>query len=249
MALPSLYTVDRVMQVLFLLAEGDPLTAREVAGRLGIPVSTCYRYLTSLLATAMAAEVPGSRFTLGPRCVQLEAAYRKVTEVSTFHPIMQEIAERAGETVALLVPTESEAICIDTIESDYPLRYTFTKGVAKPMLRGASAKAMLPYLPPERVEDLISGSAELDAEGKDRLRAELPIIRSQGYVVTIGEVDRGVWAVGAPVLKTNGRLEASLSIIAPLFRVRGLENRLIELTVDAAKRMSSLTALEVHHAP
>lgn len=233
------------MQVLFLLAEHLALTVKEVAAHLEMPPSTSYRYLSSLKSSGMVWERQDSKYTLGPRSVQLETAFRKCFERSSYHPIMRDIAQQTGETVALLVPVDKVAVCIDTIESARHLRYTFSKGVAKPMLRGASAKAMLPFLPPEWVEQLIDSSGDLCEDEKGALRNEMPVIREQGYAVSYGEVDEGVWAVGAPVFKLNGALEASLSVIGPGFRIRGAEEKLIQLTLVAARRMSNIEGWEL----
>jgi IclR family acetate operon transcriptional repressor len=236
----SLSTVYRVMRLLFFLAEHGPATIPELAAHFALPRSTAYRYVAALKASGMANEVSDNRYTLGPRCVQLEAAFQRAYEVTNpHHSIMERLARETGETVALVIPLGSQAVCVDTIECPLPLRYAFTKGAVKPLLRGASAKALLPYLPQGWVAGLIDEATDLNNDQKRRLRAELPAIREQGYAVSLGEVDAGVWAVGAPVFREDGSLECSLSVIAPVFRVQDREEQLIQRTISAAQRMSN----------
>lgn len=245
----SLGTVERVMESLFFLTEHGPATIQELARHLDIPRSTAYRYIATLKSSGMLSEVGRSRYALGPRCVQLEAAFQRSYEISNpHHRIMQELGVATGETVALVVPLGNQAVCVDTIECPLPLRYAFTKGAVKPLLRGASAKALLPWLPEEWVQRLILEATDLTRAQKRRLEEEVPVIRQQGYAVSLGEVDSGVWAVGAPVFRFDGSLECSLSVIAPVFRIQDRQELIIQQTVRAAKRMSCQYDWEQKHA-
>lgn len=238
MSSQSLRTVDRAMQSLLAIAENAPITTGELARLLDVPASTTYRYIASLRKHGLVWELNDQTLAPGPRCVQLENSFRRTFHQSSYREIMERVARESGETVAVLVPQNDEAICIDTIESNQPLRYTFSKGVSKSMHRGASAKSMLPWLDSDWVTRTIATSDELTNEQRTSLLAELPLIRRQGFATSLGEVDQGVWAVGAPVFKTNGELDASLSLIAPHFRVQGQEQRFIELVVAAARAMT-----------
>lgn len=239
MSSQGLRTVDRAMESLLTIAAHAPITPAELSATLDVPVSTTYRYISSLRKHGLVWELSDSSLAPGPRCVQLEASFRRTFHQSSYREFMQKLSRETGETVALLVPHGDEAICIDTIESTLPLRYTFSKGTAKPMLRGASAKAMLPWLDAAWLHNAISNSAELSETQRERLRQELPHIRSQGYAVSLGEVDEGVWAAGAPVFKASGALDASVSVIAPHFRIKGAEERVISQVVAAARAMTN----------
>ncbi|HKI59276.1 MAG TPA: IclR family transcriptional regulator [Trueperaceae bacterium] len=245
----QLLTIQRAIAYLVQLADGGPTTAQQLAARFDVPTSTVYRYVAALKDAGMVWELPGGRLGLGPRCVQLEVGFRRALDAwSPYRPVMRDLAAATGETVALLVPVDAEAVCIDTVESDKPLRYTFSKGVAKPMLRGASAKAMLAYMPEERLECLLADDAAMDEHAREALLAELPVIRQRGYAVSQEEVDQGVWAVGVPVLNGAGEIEGSLSIIAPTFRVKGREAFLIRATLEAGTRIPSIQGRELVHA-
>lgn len=248
MSSQGLRTVDRAMESLLAIAAKAPITPAELSQTLGVPVSTTYRYLSSLRKHGLIWELADATVAPGPRCVQLEAAFRRTFHQSSYRELMAQLSRETGETVALLVPQGDEAICIDTIESTAPLRYSFSKGVAKPMLLGASAKAMLPWLDADWLDNAITTSPDLDDDQRGRLRAELPQIRDRGYATSIGEVDQGVWAVGAPIFKANGALDASVSVIAPHFRVVGAEQRLTELLVATAAAMTNSNGWEHEYA-
>lgn len=249
MSSQNLSTVDRVMRLLFHLAESPPLTVIEVAEHLRIPTSTAYRYIASLKAYGLVSQHVDSRYSIGPRCVQLEASFQRQFEAnSSCQEIMSSLAIETGETVAFVVPLKHEAVCVATVESEKPLRYTFRKGAAAPMLRGASAKAFLPWLDDSWVQHLIDVSDDIDDGQKDQLRAELAVIKERGYALSHGEVDEGVWTVGAPVFGSGGKIEGAISTIAPMFRVRDEQDRLIVKTVAAARRMSDMWNWEMKYA-
>lgn len=233
-----LLTIQRAVQYLAQLADGGPTTVQALARRFGVPSSTVYRYVAALREAGMLWDLPGGRLGLGPRCVQLEMGFRRaMDEWPPFRPVMSELAALTGETSALLVQIEAEAVCIETVESAKPLRYSVAKGVARPLLRGASAKAMLPYLPEVGLKRLLSIENGLDAAERERLLDELPGIRERGYVVSRDELDRGVWAVGVPVFNQAGECQGALSTIAPNFRVEGREPFLIRATAEAGRRL------------
>ena len=236
------------MEALLTIADNAPVSVARLAELMQVPVSTTYRHVAALRKHGLIWELSDQRLATGPRCVQLESSFRRTFHQSSYREIMRQLALESGETVALLVPHGREAICIDTIESDQPLRYTFSRGVARSMCRGASAKSMLPWLDQELVRELIHGTGELDDVGRERLLGELPRIREQGYATSLGEVDHGVWAVGTPVFKHGGALDASLSLIAPHFRVQGREADLIRLAVAAAAAMTHSNGWERSNA-
>lgn len=248
MSFRGLRTVDRAMQSLLAIADNAPITAAKLADLLEVPLSTTYRYIASLRKHGLVWELADQTLAPGPRCVQLEGAFRRTFHRSSYRENMERLALETGETVAILVPQGQQAICIDTIESTNPLRYTFSRGVARSMLRGASAKAMLPWMDPALVLNLIHQSDELGPEQRQALLDELPVIREQGYAVSLGEVDQGVWAVGAPVFKHNGQLDASLSLIAPHFRIQSQEQRLTELVAGTALSMTRSNGWEYEYA-
>lgn len=238
----QLRTLERGVAVLIELAKAGPMTVPLLAQRLEVPVSTAYRYVASLREAGMVWDLPGARFGLGPRCVQLDLGFRRsLDEWSPCQPVMAELAGTTGETVALLVPVRFEAVCVDIVESGYALRYSLAKGSSRPMLRGAAGKAMLAHLAPEMLEELLERDGGLGGDRRSGLLEELRHVRSRGYAVGRGESDRGVWSVGVPVLDENGGLEAALSLLAPTVRSKGREAFLIQSTLEAAASLPTIS--------
>ncbi|PXB87645.1 IclR family transcriptional regulator, partial [Pseudomonas aeruginosa] len=153
-------------------------------------------------------------------------------------PELKRLADLSQESVALMVASNQQAICLELFDSPQPLRCCYQKGLAQPLLHGASAKALLAHLEDERREELYLAQ-ELSAERIDKLEQELRLIREQGYAVSQGEIDEGVWGISVPLLDSRQRLHGALSLMAPALRAQSRSERLRQWTLDAAARLSA----------
>ena len=87
-------------------------------------------------------------------------------------PDMAALAVASGETIGLLVAVKDQAVCLDMVESQHPLRCSFTKGRGLPLARGASAKSLLAFMPVARLQaalGYLAGEAGMD-QPSGRLR-------------------------------------------------------------------------------
>ncbi len=235
-------STGRVLELLLTVADsGRALSVRELVELLKLPRSTVYRYLKVLRGLGLLWSLGNGRFAVGPRAMQLARSFEQSVGLATVcRPVMERLADETQETVAFVVPVEEQAICIETVESRQPLRYSFHRGVARPLLRGASAKAMLPYLPKAVVQRAMV-KAGLDEQAQTALWEEIRQIAAQGYAESEGEVDAGVWAVGTPVFGPHGELLGALSVIVPVVRLTPRRRaELVQSVCAAAQRLMRL---------
>ncbi|MGE8679250.1 MAG: IclR family transcriptional regulator, partial [Achromobacter marplatensis] len=146
--------------------------------------------------------------------------------------------------IGLLVAVKDQAVCLDMVESQHPLRCSFTKGRGLPLARGASAKSLLAFMPQARLQAALAYLAAEAGVDAARLADELESIRAQGYAVTDSEVDAGVWGVSVPIFQRPNQAVASITLMAPSTRAAQRPRALIDLTVGAARRISD--RLKVH---
>ncbi|MBN0698201.1 IclR family transcriptional regulator, partial [Pseudomonas aeruginosa] len=118
---------------------------------------------------------------------------------------------------------------LELFDSPQPLRCCYQKGLAQPLLHGASAKALLAHLEDARREELYLAQ-EMSGERIAALEAELRRIRDQGYAVSQGEIDEGVWGISVPLLDSRRRLHGALSLMAPALRAQARSERLRQWT-------------------
>ncbi|MER3456000.1 MAG: IclR family transcriptional regulator [candidate division GAL15 bacterium] len=237
----SAATFERGLRLLLLLAaESGCLTAKELEQRLGLPISTLYRYLGPLLECGLVRRVGrDGRYAVGPRAVSLWAAFRRNLDlVAAARPSMERLCQRTQETVLLTVVLGRRAMCVETVESPLPIHYSFRPGVDRPLYAGASAKALLAFLDDRTVGEVVAEARLHAPHLSTGLPDALRRIREAGYVVTQGEVDPDAWAVGVPVFGEAGVLEGAVSLVAPAFRT-GPERvpLLVQHTLEAAREI------------
>jgi DNA-binding IclR family transcriptional regulator len=242
--------LDKALTVLDLFTVARPeWTATEMARQLGQPVPTIHRIMRSLehhgylMRAASGYRLGMSAMELGRRAIDsfdLRTAAR---------PVVRSLAQATLETVLLSIYSEPRAgaLCIDRIEASHSLRLSLDVGRVTPLYAGASAKALLAYLPSTVIEEVLSGP--LEPQGPNTivdptsLRRELDEIRARGWAKSYEENDAGAWGVSAPVLNANGAVVASLGIAAPTIRFSAtVEQRMVDEIMEAASTASALLA-------
>jgi len=232
--------VDRVLHVLACVAKaGRPIAAKQIAAQMEMPLSTVYRHLLALRKWGLLQEhMHSGLFEPGPTGVQLAWGFDQNSNlVNQSRDEISALVARTGESVGLLVYINGQMVCISMEESEQPLRCSFTKGRAHSMVRGASAKGLLAFLPRSLQADLIADHYAEEPEQAAVLEAQLADIRRKRYAVSESEVDLGVWGVSAPLLAHDERLEGTITLMAPALRVGVREAELIRLTREAADRI------------
>ena len=220
-------TADRAIDVLLLFDDDAPvLSAGEVAERLDMSRSTTYRYLQSLRSYDLLEEDEArGGFRLGPRVHELARIARKGLGLSEIAlPIMQALRHRVGEAVLLTRRFGDRVVCVERVEGSSPTRLSYERGHVLPVHAGASAKVLLAFAEPEDIEKVLATTTlerftDSTVTDPDALRRQLNEIREVGYSVSDGEIDVGVRGVGAPILSSDGRVVAGLSVAGLAFRM------------------------------
>jgi DNA-binding IclR family transcriptional regulator len=231
---------DRLLQILVSLGQSeDAISAKELSERLAQPLSSTYRHIKTLLRWGLAEENGNSRYLPGPASIQLAKKFdREAALLTLARPELKRLAELSKESVALMVPSNGQAICVELYDSPQPLRCCYQKGLAQPLLFGASARVMLAYMDPalsrsvleehnvgeRNIEDYLIGFAE---------------IREAGFSISQSVIDDGIWGISAPLLDSRNKLHGAISLMAPVSRAELFGERLIRQARESAMRVSA----------
>ena len=214
--------VDRGADLLLRVLESEePVALSELASATGIPKSTASRLLSALERRGL-VEQDGQRGRLRPGPAILRVAERGMLErnvVELARPSLDVLAEASGETINLAVPGTQGVEHIAQVESRHFLgtgqwlgrtvEYHCT-AVGKVFM--AFGRAALPAPPLTRY-------AESTITDPHMLRAELEVVRGQGWATAIDELEPGLAAMAAPVQGAEGDVVAALSISGPTVRM------------------------------
>jgi DNA-binding IclR family transcriptional regulator len=231
-------TLGRAIDILFVLAESrSTLTVSEIAEKVSIPESTAYRFIQTLIKNGFVERKGRGRIGLGLRIFDLARSLSQQIErelLTIARPVMEELTNRTNETTVLFVRAGSKAVCIENVTSRRLIRMSIENGRVLPLYSGASGKALLAFESEKTIEEV---SKMFPAEtNKQTLLAQLEQIRKDGYCITLGEVDTDAFAVAAPILDTQQRVVASLSVAGPIHR---LNDDVVSSTIQYVKEAAS----------
>jgi DNA-binding IclR family transcriptional regulator len=220
-------------------ADKNTLTARDLAAATGIALPSVYRYITLLRETGLLAGDERGSYRLSARMIGLaRAAEAAESIIDIADPVMRELAEQTGETVILVRLIGRSAVCVHRVQSAQRLRISFEPGQPLPLERGASARLLLSGLPHELRREYLAPLAERDPEAAARLDARATMDGRRGYAVSEEELEKGVWAVSAPVLQGK-RMIAVITVPSPLVRAPApLQEKLVAQVRTAAQALN-----------
>jgi DNA-binding IclR family transcriptional regulator len=217
-------------------ADKNTLTARDLAAATGIALPSVYRYITLLRETGLLAGDERGSYRLSARLIGLaRAAEAAESIIEIADPVMRDLAAETGETVILVRLIGRSAVCVHRVQSAQRLRISFEAGQPLPLERGASARLLLSGLPPELRREYLAPLAERDPAALERFEAQAVKDARRGYAISEEELEKGVWAVSAPVLQGK-RMIAVITVPSPLVRATGPQrDKLIDQVRAAAQ--------------
>jgi DNA-binding IclR family transcriptional regulator len=212
-------SVLRAMRLLDLFERGRPeMTLPEFVRRSGYSKSTTYRLLLTLEEAGWLERGPGATFRLTIRPFQVGSILVDSLELRReAGPIMARVASAVDETVFLVVPAGTLAVCLERIDSEQGVRLSeLYVGGSQPLHLGAAPRALLAFdqdalLPPLLATGL-SRRTEHSIVDPTELRADLAEIRERGYSISDQDVTPGVAAIGAPIFGVDGSAAGAVSI-------------------------------------
>jgi IclR family transcriptional regulator, KDG regulon repressor len=216
----------KAIRVLEAFTESAPERAEaDLARELSLSSTTANRILRGLEAHAFVVRSPAGTYRLGPAAIRLgQRAAASFDAALVLRPALERLAGQTRELVLLAVPATDgrRARYAAAIDSPQRLRVTAEVGTAVPLTAGATAKALLAFLPPEAVEAALEEPLERLAVGTvldpAEIRRDLDETRARGYAFSWQETFDGAWAVAAPVLDDIGRPFASVGVATPIHR-------------------------------
>jgi DNA-binding IclR family transcriptional regulator len=234
--------VGRACMLLREIARHGSMGARlaDLTNASGLTHATVHRILQSLIAESfLFKDDHTKRYKLGTGIFELGlAAPSPLDHLVRLRPVLDELAQRIGDTAYLMMRRGDEVLCLARAEGASPLRaYTIAVGEMRPLTASLSGICMMSYMPDEEIERLIRRS--YDPGGRfpdatpDYVRRHIRHVREQGYCISREVLMKAATGLSAPVPGPDGTpfLGISLSAISsrvPDRRVPGLAEELVD---------------------
>ena len=196
-------TLSRGIRILEVLADArTPLTIDALSAMLGLHRSVTYRLLRTLEDHRLVVRDGAGRIALGSRLAALAAGVSHDLQAAGL-PELTAIANELGMTCFLTVLDGDEIVTLVSVEPRHTMGSIAQRpGTRHPVGVGAPGKAIASRLPASRWPDALD----------DDHRAELAVVREQGWASSHDEVITGLRAIAAP-LAVYGSPASALAVV------------------------------------
>ena len=231
----NMLSLDRAISLMSVVAQSDDgLRLKDAAEALGLSTSTAHRILSALVEHRMLRVIEGTRVYIpGSELYRLgQAAARHYSLVDLARPSMRRLAEHTLDTVFLSARDRDEAVCLERVIGEYPIKtLTLSVGDRRPLGVGAGSLALLAALLPEERAAIADDSAARIQRYPTFTPAALLKWANEasrlGYAHNPERIIPGMSAVGVPIRGADGRPLGAMSISGIRSRIQG--KRLLEI--------------------
>lgn len=237
-------SILRAAKVLeFLAAQKAPMRLSEISRELSISKSSLLGVLSALERLRwLQRQAPGGTYRLGRGLLELSRKAFGDWELPVLaRPLLEQLAEKLGESVFLGVLQEEQIIILACVEGKGQMRVTSPPGTSLPLLAAAIGKILLASMDPTEAEKLLETHSlpmftERSISDPKKFMQEVEQARSLGYAIDDEEYLRGVRAVAASVLR-SGRA------IGAVWMVGFSSSLSLSVLHDAGKELARTSAL------
>ena len=217
-------SVERAFEFLDLIAASNTqgVSLSDLARASSLPVSTCHRYVSTLIDLGVLNRDSVGRLFLGLKLVTLSQAALEGNSLRTIaRPHLEKLAAISGETVHLGLHTDQGVVYIDKIDSEQTVRLVSRIGSIVPHYCTAMGKAILAALPQEERAAFIYPNAKALTPYTligAVLESELDDVAGRRWAIDEQENEEGVRCVGAAIASPSGELLGAVSVSGPAGR-------------------------------
>ena len=240
--------LEKAFKILELFDEKDKeLSATEIHNYLSYNKTSTFRLIKNLEdAGYIEKDYRTLKYKLGLKIYYLgslaepHTIIRKITR-----PFLEKLNEECHETVHLAVLHKGEALYLDKIEGKKTIRVITRVGMKLPAHCSGVGKTLLAALSEETLEKIIREKGlprftDNTITDLNDLKEELAQIRKQGYAIDNEEIEEGLKCSAAPILNSEGKVLAAISISAPSECFNREFSTFISMIKKTAKEISKL---------
>lgn len=204
--------VDQAMSVIHYLAAGGglPRSLTDICREVGIHRSKAFSILDTLAQHGVVKKNANRKgYTLGPGLLTIAGQLLETMSLPRVaEPVLYDLAKKVRATVTLGVVSDDKTYIVAEYHGAPGIGVSSPIGSSAPVTYGAHGKAIAAFLPPSELKQLLT-SKELYFHGAPhnyqpaKLQQELAETRRTGFAVEIGDIQKGMNAVAAPLLNQD----------------------------------------------
>lgn len=245
----SIRAVERALEVLMCFTSQTPeLTMTQISEMVGINKSTIHRLLATLEGKRFVErdQVTGM-YRPGIRLLQMAFLTLEHNDLRRLAaPFLHKLCDQFRENVNLSVLDDTDVVYLDVIESPQRVKLAAMPGQRLPAFCTASGKAILAFLPEEKIQDILARGIPRYTQNtlttEEAFLDDMRRTRERGYAFSEQEFEDGINAIAAPICHHP---IASVSIAGPAYRLT--RERMIEIGSTLLETVKEI-ALEIEVA-
>ena len=232
-----------------LAAHGRPMMLRDLAKNAGMPAAKAHRYLVSFMRMGLVEQDANTgRYDLGAFSLELGlASLSRLDPVRLGGPILDDLCEQIGETVALAMLGNHGATIVRWVEAGGPITVTLRTGTVLPLARSATGRAFVAYcrvpfmkkLLERELRDTAEESGQTVAAQIQDLEPIINEIRLHGISRASGSLTPGINGFSAPVFDHTGHMVAAITSLGAIGHFNTEWNSPLAVAIKEAARVLS----------
>jgi DNA-binding IclR family transcriptional regulator len=207
--------LEKGLDILEILCHSqEPLSQKDIAQRMGRSVGEIYRMLTCLVSRNYVAVVEDNAYAITTKMFELShvnpPTHRLLFEAM---PIMQRLSSELDQSCHLTVYGQGKQVVLCKVDTPSGMGFAVRAGAELDVLVSASGRVLLAFQDEEsrklRIEQCLQRRPE---QADPQIEQTLESIRVSGYESIPSVQVRGLYAVAFPILDTQGRAIAALTV-------------------------------------
>lgn len=240
--------VEKACLIVDTIQELNGARLSEITERLDISKGTVHTHLATLRKGGYIVK-NGNTYQLGLRFLDLGEDAKKMAEI--YHvgrENLRELAEETDTRAQLVVEELGMAVVLDIARGQHAVAPPTQVGKRDYLHCTAAGKAILAWLPRERVEEILEmhglkKRTNNTIADRETLFRTIEEIRERGVAFNDEEKIRGLRAVGAPIRGENEKVLGAISVSGPTSGMKG--ERFSEEIPDKVSNIATTIELNI----
>jgi IclR family pca regulon transcriptional regulator len=199
-------------------ADRPAMTVADAAKATGLTRATARRILHTLQTLGYVCS-DGKVFELTPLVLDLGHAYVSSLQLPDLaQPFMEGLSEQVHESVSAAVLDGEQVVYVARVPTQRIMAISLAIGSRLPAAWTSLGRVLLAGLDDPALDRFLAGvrfdlaPAEHSLRTVDDLRAEIHLVRRQGWALLDQELEQGVRSISAPLHDRRGRVVAALNV-------------------------------------
>lgn len=218
MSEPKIKSVEKSTRIVEEIAKRGKATTNELADSCDLPLGTTFDHLYTLESIGHVVK-SGDQYRLGTAFLRLADRMSKSLPIyRQSKPRLDDLAQKTGEHASLMIEEEGYGVYLYTAEGENDLTLVSSLGVRTPLHVSAPGKALLAFMPRNRVDNIVSergleSATDETVTSESDLHDQRETIRERGYSLDREEGIKGLYGIATPVVeRSNDSILGAISL-------------------------------------